>query len=221
MILDYRTIEVHVPALLLGFRVTLLICTLSMSVGVVIGILGCVCSLRKRGAVYRLARAYILIFRATPEVSLIFWAYFVLPIMSGMRLSGVAAGTIALSLVAGAYLAEIFRAGVRAVPTEQFDAARALGLRSHLIWRKVILPQAVRRMMPASINYLTELLKHTSYLAAIGVQELTYQAATLGSETYKYFEFFTAIAIFYFVLVFPLSAASRMAERRMALKTGQ
>lgn len=217
---DFRILISHMPEILQGLHITLVACFSSFFIGAFIGAIGCALSLGTKGVIYRLTRAYVVAFRVTPEVVLIFWAYFVLPIVTDLRISGLQAGILALTLVAGAYFTEIFRSGVRAVDRGQFDAARAVGLPPSVLWLKIILPQAVRRMMPASINYLTEVLKHTSYLAAIGVAEMTHKAATLGSETFHYLEFMSVIAIFYFCIVFPISFASRWSERRMLRQRG-
>jgi polar amino acid transport system permease protein len=217
---DYRLLLTHLPELIEGLRITVIACFSAFFMGGLIGAIGCALSLGTKGVIYRLTRAYVVAFRVTPEVVLIFWAYFVLPIVTDLLISGIEAGILALTLVAGAYFTEIFRSGVRAVDEGQFDAARALAVPRVVLWWKIVLPQAVRRMMPASINYLTEVLKHTSYLAAIGVAEMTHQAATLGSETYHYLEFMSAIAVFYFCIVFPISFASRWSEKRMVRQRG-
>ena len=115
--------------------------------------------------------------------------------------------------MAGAFLGEIFRAGVNAMPVGQIEAANALGLGFIARWYKIILPQALRTVLPAIVNFITELLKMTSLLAAITVGELAYQAYILGSQTFKYNEFFTSVAIAYFLMIFPVSLLARRLER--------
>jgi len=217
---DYRVVVTYFPELIQGLHITVVACFSAFVIGAAIGAVGCALSLGTKGVLYRLTRAYVLIFRVTPEVVLIFWAYFVLPIVTDFSLSGLQSGILALTLVAGAYFTEIFRGGVRAVDPGQFDAARSLALPRFILWGRIVLPQAVRRMMPATINYLTEILKHTSYLAAIGVAEMTHKAATLGAQTYHYLEFMSAIVVFYFCIVFPISLASRWSEKRMVRRRG-
>jgi His/Glu/Gln/Arg/opine family amino acid ABC transporter permease subunit len=163
--------------------------------------------------------AYISFFRTTPEMVLIFWAYFCLPVAIGWQASGLAAGSVTLGLVAAAYLAEILRAGIESVPKGQFEAARSLGLHAFSLWTRVVLPQATPVMMGPFVNYLTELIKNTTLLAAVGVGELAFVAYTLGSRTYRYFEFITAVGVCYFALIFPISMLAHFLEWRRVKAT--
>ena len=218
---DHFVLLRYYPILLEGLLMTVIAIGISLGIGIVLGLLACLGSLLGRGTAHHVARAYVHLFRATPELVLIFWVYFCLPPILDIRLSALASGVLALSVVTGAYLAEIFRAGVLAVPRGQVEAAHALAIPGYYRWRHVILPQAVRRMMPAFVNYFTELLKHTTLLAGIGVTELTYQAYTLGAQTFRYLEFLTAIAIAYFLVIFPMSLYVRRTEVKLVERTGQ
>jgi His/Glu/Gln/Arg/opine family amino acid ABC transporter permease subunit len=217
---DYHVLLNNWPLLIDGMWMTLFIVVVATAGGAAIGLVACIGSLRRRGIVYGVTRAYVDFFRTTPEMALIFWVYFCLPPLLDLRLSAVAGGTLALTLVAGAFLGEIFRAGVQAVPRGQIEAADALGVPALHRWGRIILPQAMRRMMPAFINYLTELLKLTTLLSAIAVYELSYQAYSLGAQTFRYVEFLSAIAVIYFLIIFPISSLARFAERRIARRTG-
>ena len=218
---DYFVLQRYYPLLLEGLLMTIVAIGISLGIGIVLGLVACLGSLLGPGTAHMVSRAYVHLFRATPELVLIFWVYYCLPPILDIRLSALASGVLALSVVTGAYLAEIFRAGVLAVPRGQVEAAYALGIPGYYRWRHVILPQAVRRMMPAFVNYLTELLKHTTLLAGIGVTELTYQAYTLGAQTFHFLEFLSAIAVAYFVVILPLSLYVRRAEVRLVQRTGQ
>src|SRR4051794_5588709 len=110
---DFSVISRNVPFFLEGLRTTFAVSVLALIFGAALGLVICLASLRDRGIIFRVARGYISFFRTTPEMVLIFWAYFCLPPLLDIRLSGLTAGTIALSLVAGAFIAEIFRAGVQ------------------------------------------------------------------------------------------------------------
>lgn len=217
---DHHVLVRYYPLLVDGMWVTLSVVATALGIGIVLGLIACIGSLRRFGVVYRVSRAYVNFFRTTPEMALIFWVYFCLPPILDVRMSGITAGTLALSLVAGAFLAEIFRAGVQAIPRGQIEAAEALAIPTYHRWRKIIMPQAVRRMMPAFINYLTELLKTSTLLAAIAVSELAYQAYTLGAQTYRYVEFLSAIAVVFFLIIFPISLYARRAEARLVQRTG-
>jgi His/Glu/Gln/Arg/opine family amino acid ABC transporter permease subunit len=203
------------PLLVSGALVTLLIAAIALAVGIVGGALLCSARLSGRRALNRFVVGYILFFRVTPEMVLIFWAYFCIPLIFDIRVSGLWAGSVTLGLVAAAYLAEIFRAGIEAIPRGQVEAAKSLGLHAAPRWRFVVLPQALRLMVPPLVNYFTELLKNTTLLSAIGVSELALQAYLLGGQTFRYVEFLTAIAFIYFLIIFPLSLASRRLEHRV------
>jgi len=218
---DFHTLRQHFPLLQTGLWLTLVTTAGSLAIGTVLGLIACLGKLSGRGWPYRFATWFIDFFRTIPEVVLIFWVYSCLPLLLDVRMSAETCGILALSCLAGAYLAEIFRAGVLAVPRGQVEAAYALGIPAFHIWKTVILPPAVRRMMPAFVNFLTELLKASSLLSAIGVAELVYQASTLGATTFRYVEFLSAVAVFYFAIIFPLSLIARRAEARLVRRTGQ
>lgn len=206
---DIHVLTRYLPALVQAAGVTLLILFCSLALGTVLGVAVCVANLSASPTLRLLGRAYVNAFRNTPEVVMIFWVYFCLPQIIELRLSPFATGTLALGLSASASLGEIFRAGVRAVPTGQIQAAQALGLRPYPIWIRILIPQAIRLMTPAFVNYLTELLKHSTLLSAIGIGELAHAAFVLGGRTFRYFEFFTAIGLFFFLMIFPLSVCAR------------
>lgn len=214
MTFDTSLLVRYYPQLLDGLWVTLAVVAIGLLIAIVGG--GVVCAGRRSAsrALSAFARAYIAFFRITPEVVLLFWAYFCIPLLTGRKVSGFWAGTITLGLIGAAYLAEIFRGGIATVPKGQFEAARSLGLPRYPMWRCVILPQALRFSVPPLVNYFTEFLKNTTLLAAIGVSELSLQAYLLGGQTFRYVEFLTAIAFVYFAIIFPLSLLSRRLELR-------
>jgi His/Glu/Gln/Arg/opine family amino acid ABC transporter permease subunit len=212
----FKVIVENSPLLLQGLLVTLQITAIALVIGVVLGGLLCSWRLSSRALLDRFAQGYVLFFRATPEMVLIFWAYFCVPLIFSFRVSGMWAGSIVLGLVTAAYLAEIFRAGVQAVPKGEVEAARALGIKNLALWRFVILPRALMLMVPPLVNYFTELLKNTTLLSGIGVGELALQAYLVGGQTFRYVEMLSAIAVVYFAIIFPLSLLSRRLEHREA-----
>jgi His/Glu/Gln/Arg/opine family amino acid ABC transporter permease subunit len=220
MSFEWTVIWSHWDALLRGFGMSLAITSVALAIGVTLGLVLCASRLSGRRGVAGAARGYITFFRITPEMVLIFWAYFCLPPLFDLRLSAWLSGTLALGLVAAAYLAEIFRAGIEAVPRGQIEAAKALGLGPVPRWLRILLPQAIRRMAPAFLNYLTEILKNSTLLAGIGVAELAYEAYTLGAMTYRYLELFTAIGVLFFAIIFPLSLLTRWREAELARQRG-
>ena len=210
---DVHVLRQYAGPLLDGFVTTLGVVAASLLLATAFGLLGCLGSLSGQRLIVRVSRAYVDFFRVVPDVVLIFWVYFCLPPILGLKLS--------LALGTGTFLAEVFRAGVLAVPRGQVEAALALGIPPTVRWRRVILPQATRRMMPAFVNTVTDLLKHSSLLAGITVGEMTYVAYTIGAQTFRYVEPLTAVAVAYFAVIFPLSLYARHAEVRLLQRTGQ
>ena len=207
------------PALVAGLLVTCLVTLIALAVGLLGAVLLQLLRSARSRALRRAVDGYICFFRTTPEMVLIFWAYFCMPIAFGWQVSGLGAGSVTLGLVAAAYLAEILRAGIESVPRGQVEAARALGLHRGPLWLRVILPQAMTIMTAPFMNYLTELIKNTTLLAAIGVGELAFVAYNLGAQTFRYFEFITAIGVGYFCLIFPISLLAHLLEQRRARLT--
>jgi His/Glu/Gln/Arg/opine family amino acid ABC transporter permease subunit len=209
-------IKRYYPDLLSAAWVSIYLCGISLVIGAFFGLILCVGKLQGRGPFYRFSTGFIDFFRTIPEMVVVFWVYFCLPLVLTVRLSGVACGIIALSVYAAAFLAEIFRAGVQSIPRGQIEAAQALGIQAPAVWWKIIAPQAARNMLPPFMNFLTELLKSSALLSAIGVEELVYRASILGGQTYRYVELLTAVAMLYFAIIFPLSLAARQWETHLA-----
>lgn len=220
MTFDWFVITRYAPQLIDGLITTLAAIGASLLFATILGLAACVGSFGRHPLPQAVARIYTNVFRVVPDIVLIFWMYYCFPLVFALKLEALTSGVVALSLTTGAYLSEIFRAGIMTVAEGQIEAARALGLRALPIWLRIVLPQAVRRMAPPFINTFTELLKHTTLLAGIGVAELTYQAYTLGARTFKQLEFLSVIAVAYFLVILPLSMLSRYAEVRLRERTG-
>ena len=212
MYFDVHTLLQYLPDLLSGVKLTVIALVLCFAFSAALGLAACFGSLSEGVLARALARGYVNTFRVVPDIVLIFWIYYCLTPILAIKLPTFTAGVIALSLTSGAFMAESFRAGIQAVPRGQVEAALALGLSFYPRWRLIILPPAIRWMMPPLINNFTDLLKHTTLLAGIGVAELTYEAYTLGASTFRYLEFLSAVAIAYFLIIFPLSLFARIAE---------
>lgn len=206
----------HIELLALGLQNTLLVCAAALMFGTLLGLAACLGKLYDEGPLAAVSKAYINLFRTLPEIVTIFWIYACFPLVFGLRIDSLGCGILALSLYAGAFLAEIFRGGIKAIPKGQFEAARSLGVPAHWIWISVILPQAFRMMIPAFIAFLTDLVKVSGLLSAIGIAELVYQASVISAQNFRYFELFSAIGVIYFALIFPLSMAAQYYERQLA-----
>jgi len=159
--------------------------------------------------------AYIEAFRCTPLLVQIIWFYYAFPVLLGVDLPAVVAGMLVLSLYTGAFYAEIFRAGVISIERGQWDAARAIGMTYVQLLRRVILPQAIRRMIPPFLNQSIIQLKNTSLVSTIAVADLLYEGQLITSATYRPLETYTTVALMYFAVLFPLTLLAQLVERRL------
>jgi polar amino acid transport system permease protein len=159
--------------------------------------------------------AYIEFIRGTPALVQIVWIYYCMPILTGLQLSSTSTMIIALGIHEGAYVAEIFRAGIGAVDRGQFAAAYSLGMSPMRALRRIILPQAVQKMVPPFVNEFANLLKVTTLGAFIAVNELQHAATGLISTIYRPLEVYTALAGVFFIITYPLIFLARRLERRL------
>ena len=160
--------------------------------------------------------ALIEAFRCTPLLVQIVWFYYALPVLLHIQIPATEAAVAVLSLYTGVFYAEIFRGGIISIEAGQWDAARALGLHGWKLMRLVILPQAVRRMVPPFVNQSITQLKNTSLVSTIAVPDLLYQGTIITETTYKPLEVYTVVALIYFGLLFPSTMLAQWYERRLA-----
>ena len=217
--MDYRfrfdVVWSNIGYLLDGLGMTLVISLVSLLASIVIGL---IIALGRRSRSRWLsfpAATYCELFRDTPVLVQLFWVYYVLPVLIGVRLSAFTAVVIGLSLNSGAFLAEIFRAGIQAVPRGQIDAARVLGMNRALTMRRIVLPQAIRIVLPPMGNDFVALIKFSSLASTFAVGEITRKATELSSFTFRPIEIFSFIALVYFAICWPLSMSIRYLERRL------
>jgi His/Glu/Gln/Arg/opine family amino acid ABC transporter permease subunit len=203
------------PILAGGAWLTALLVVAALVVGAAIGLLVCAGTMLGRGLVHRLSIAYVSLCRTLPETVLIFWLYYCIPLILKDRPSAMETAIAALAIPTGAYLAEIFRAGIEAVPRGQVEAARALGLSSLWVALDVVAPQALRTMIPPTLGYVTILIKNSALVSVIGVEELFYRATVQAGQNLHYFELLTAAGLLYFLMIMPLSVLVQVQERRM------
>ncbi|HYZ61039.1 MAG TPA: amino acid ABC transporter permease [Acetobacteraceae bacterium] len=160
--------------------------------------------------------AFIELFRCTPLLVQIVWCYYALPVILNLQIPATAAATLVLSLYTAAFYAEIFRGGIVSIEQGQWDAARALGLHWAHVMRLVVLPQAVRRMVPPFMNQSIIQLKNTSLVSTIAVPDLLYQGTLITADTYRPLETYTVVALIYFALLFPATRLVQAYEARLA-----
>jgi polar amino acid transport system permease protein len=203
--------------LLAGVVTTLQVTAAALSIGIVAGLIVGIARVSTRRWLSRTARGYVEVFRNTPALVQLIWVYYCLPLFTGLNFGASLSCIIALALNGSAYIAEIFRAGIQGVDRGQVEAARALGMSYAKTLRKIVLPQAFRRMIPPMVNESVALLKFSSLVSILGVADLTYQAQVLSTTTFRPLEIFTGIALLYFVLCTSLSYMAGRLERRLAV----
>jgi putative glutamine transport system permease protein len=215
---DYfgRAVVENLPLLLEGYRTTVIVSLLAMLLSLALGIL--VAGLRTSGVppLGWLAAAYVEVFRNTPLLIQIYFYFFGLTRL-GLRLSAFEAGVAALGIYTGAYVAEVVRSGVLSVDRGQREAARALGLNTLQTLRFVVLPQAVRTVLPPLGNLGIALIKNSALVSAIALADLVYVSNLVQSRTFRTFEVFTAVIVFYLSLTLPLAWLVSYLERRLAV----
>lgn len=208
------------PALLKGLIITLESSLIALCIAAVLGLVFGFMSVSKSKILKVIARIYVDIIRGTPLIVQAFFIYFGITRALSIQMSSLTAGIIALSLNAGAYSAELFRAGIEAVPIGQTEAARSLGMPGGMAMRKVILPQAVRTMVPALVSQCIITIKDSSILSAIGLAELTLAGKEIIATTYQSFEIWLLVGFIYFVIIMILSKISVYIEGRLKYGKG-
>jgi len=181
-------------------------------------ILGIICGAlltTKNKNVKRVLRVYVEFFRLTPYLVQLMFFYFGLPIAFGWKITPAQAGVLTLSLNGGAYAAETFRAGFQSIPLTQMQAGLSLGMTRPQVYCRVIIPQGIRIVLPSYISSVIEILKDTSMFSIIGVTEATGFIRYAASMTYRNFEFFTYLGIFYIMCAFTLGRLGKILEKHM------
>ena len=200
---------------------TMLLTLLSLFFAFIIGLFFGLMNVSKVKVLNFIGTLYVDAVRGVPLIVLAYFIYFGVPAgvkamgISAFKLSALQAGTIALSMNAGAYMAEIFRAGIQSVDKGQMEAARSLGLGYGRAMQKVVLPQAIRTMVPSIINQFIISLKDTSILSVIGFPELTKAGNIIVGNTFRVLEVWAIVAIMYMIVITTLSKIAKRMERRL------
>lgn len=206
---------INLKFMLSGMYYTILLSLTAISISVVVGLLVALPGLSEKEGWRRFNRTYVEIVRAVPVLVLILWVYYGLPALSGITFNVFWAGVLALALSDSAFQAEIFRGGIQSIARGQYEAAKSVSLNYRDTMRFVILPQAIRRILPALGNQLVYMLKMSSLVSVIGMQELTRKANELSVSEYRPLEIYTVLVLEYLVLILVVSAFVRRLERRM------
>ena len=200
-----------------GLFTTIYISAVSIVIATVIAIVGAIAKLSNNGFAFAIASFYTSLFRGLPLLLQVYLIYKGLP-QIGFMVDAVPAGITALSLCYGAYMTEIFRAGIQSIPRGQWEASRALGFRFSLIMRKIILPQAVPIIVPPTGNQFIAMLKDSSLVSVLGVWELMYLARTLGQRDFRHMEMLLTAAMIYWALTIVLEVIQARIEEKYKQK---
>jgi polar amino acid transport system permease protein len=184
--------------------------------GVPLGLLLALLRLSRRAWLSVPAGFVIEFFRTTPPLVQLFWFFFALPILIGVEMTPFVAAAITFSIQSSAFFAEVFRGGIVSIERGQWEASRAIGMTQGQAMRRIILPQAVRRMIPAFMERSIELMKTTTLVATVSYADLLFQANEVAQKTFRPLEVFTATALIYFVVIFAGSLVVQQLERRLA-----
>lgn len=212
IVLQYKSVFIEGAFVTLGL--TLLAVVLGTLLGILVGLV-------RRTTIPLapiLATLYIELFRALPILVLLIWVYYVAPILFGIRLAPFTAALLALSINLSAYVAETVRAGIEAIPKNQFESGRTLGLSATQVMAVIILPQALKSMLPNLMGLYITQLKNSSLASVIAVNELLHRSNSVISNTYRPLEVYTAIAIVYLAIILPFTFFAQRVEQRLSKK---
>jgi polar amino acid transport system permease protein len=199
-----------------GALMTLFLTGSSIGIGLVAGLFLGLAKLSSRRWIRMPATVFIEIFRDTPLLVLLLWIFYCLPILTGLKIDIIESAILGLSIHASAYLAEVYRAGILAVDRGQMESARSLGMSFWQGMQRIVLPQAVRRMIPPFLNVTADFMKASALASVVGVWELLRQASNLIANTWRPLEAYTAVAVTYLLLIVPVVWLTGVLERRLA-----
>ena len=219
--------QVYWSMLLRSLGYTLILTLLALIFAMIIGLIFALCNVSRNKTLNAIGTVYVDAIRGVPLIVLAYFIYFGVPQafrlmgVNNFRLPALQAGTIALAMNCGAYMAEIFRAGIQSIDKGQMEASRSLGLSYGVSMRKVILPQAFRVMIPSIINQFIITLKDTSILSVIGYPELTNMGKTISGNTFKSLQTWAIVGIMYMIVIVTLSKVAKNIERKIKINDQQ
>ena len=212
---DFASVFSNTDALLAGAAGTFRIFAICLVLGLSLGLLLGLARYSRRKVFYWPASLFVEFFRNTPVLEQILWFYFALPMLVPFEVSPLAAAALGISLNSGAFSGEIFRAGIQSIERGQWEAALAIGMSRAQAMRRIILPQAVKRMLPALTNRCIEIFKMSTLASAVAYVELLQQGKLIASINYNPIEAYTVIALIFFAVLYPLVQATYVLERKL------
>lgn len=204
----------YIPYILNGIPIIILISLIAAFLGSIIGFLSAL-GKRHGGIIGTIISAYIDFFRGTPVYVQLYFFYMGLPQVTGVVMDGMTAALIVFSLNSGAYLAEIMRAGIEGIDSGQIEAAKALGVSQKDITKDIVIPQAIRAVLPALVNEFITLTKETSVISIAGIADMMRRASIVQGSTYLSFEPLLIVLIAYYLLNKVLSFGGKIVERKL------
>lgn len=211
---EWSVVDQYMSWLLLGLRVTILVAVVSMALAMVLGLIVAVLRMSRFVVVRSLAAGYISFIRGLPLLVFLLWLYFGLALVTGINISAMTAAIVCLVLQYAAWLAEVYRSGLAAVPRGQAEAALATGLTRWQCFRKVIMPQAWAIILPPLGNNFVGILKDTSLVSVIGVADLMKKTQEASDLSFRPFELFTVTALIYIFMSFVIARVTALLEKR-------
>ena len=213
---DFTPVLASSALLAEGLANTLKVSGVALACGLVIGLALALMRLSRHQLASWPAGFVIEVFRTTPPLVQLFWFFFALPLIVGIEMTPFMAAAVTFSIQSAAFFAEVFRAGIQSIERGQWDGARAIGMTNAQAMQRIILPQAVKRMIPAFMERAIELMKTTTLVATISYADLLFAANEVSQKSFRPLETYTVVALIYFVVIFAASQLSRLLELRLA-----
>lgn len=214
----FESVLPHLPYLLAGARMTIIVSIVALGGALFIGLVLAFARIARARLVRATASLFIDIWRSTPTLAQLLWIYYALPILTGIPMTAFVAGSITLACHYGANLAEIYRAGILAIPAGQMNAGLALGMTHAQAMRRIVLPQAVTIMLPPIASQFIVLFKESALLSMISLEELMWHGQSLAGLTMRSVEVFSVVALIYVALTYPQTLLVNWLHRRSVLQ---
>ena len=202
------------PSLLQGAAVTITVSLLAFGLALIFGLATGIARISRIAPLRAVAAFYIQFIRGTPLLLQLFFIYYVLP-YAGIVLTPFVSGALGLTLNYAAYMAEVFRSGIQAIPKGQWEAGSSVGMSRRLLMQRIILPQAIRIIVPSLGNFFVSIFKDSALVSVITMRDLMFSGQLLASATYKHFEIFTMVAVIYFLISYPTAKLVEWIEAKI------
>jgi polar amino acid transport system permease protein len=200
-----------------GVGVTVALTAAIVVFGLLAGLIAAIGNLSRSSTLRWISLGYVELFRCTPILVQLIWCYYALPMLAGIEMTPVTASVLALSLYGGSFYSEIIRGGIVSIDNGQSEAGLALGMLPSQTMRRIVLPQAVKRMLPALMNQSIIQFKNTSLVSVLAVPDLVYQSQIAAHDSFRPLETYTAVAVAYLAILLPLTVLVRIWEKRMGI----